>query len=188
MNKRIVLLGAPGSGKGTQGRRLAEQFNMPHLSTGHMLRSMTPTNSQEAELQRHVLSGGFAPDPWIIDCVLDHLSRLKSDPGFILDGFPRTLPQAECLDRWLIEQDLGPCVAVWLDVSASVRLQRLRERRARENRPDDDADSLARRCELDEHQRQPILDHYDRDGRLHQIDGSGTAPLVTEQIVEALSS
>ncbi|MEK7770250.1 MAG: nucleoside monophosphate kinase, partial [candidate division NC10 bacterium] len=126
MSNRIILLGAPGSGKGTQARHLAAEWGVPQIATGDMLREAAAHGSPLGlEAKRYMDTGGLVPDGVVIGLVAERLARPDAKAGFVLDGFPRTVAQAEALDRILREPGLPLDRVVFLDVSRAELLRRL---------------------------------------------------------------
>jgi len=205
---RIVLLGKQGAGKGTQATRIAEQYSIPHLSTGDMFREQAALGTAFGlEAKRYMDAGDLVPDEIVVGVVEECLAPGGPlDDGFVLDGFPRTLHQASELDRVLGDRPLD--VAVNIDVPRDVVLQRLAGRRVCENcqrvyhvdmppknnwtcdtcggrvvqRDDDTEEAIDRRLELYERETVPILDYYKDRGVLQTIDGVGDGEDVYERL------
>jgi len=205
---RIVLLGKQGAGKGTQATRLAEQYAIPHLSTGDMFREQAALGTAFGlEAKRYMDAGDLVPDEIVVGVVEECLAPGGPlDDGFVLDGFPRTLHQASELDRVLGNRPLD--VAVNIDVPRDVVLHRLAGRRVCENcqrvyhvemppthnwtcdtcgggvvqRDDDTEEAIDRRLELYERETVPILDYYKSSGVLQTIDGVGEGDEVYERL------
>lgn len=209
---RLVLLGKQGAGKGTQAVRVAERFGVPHLSTGDMFRAQAELGTAFGlEAKRYMDRGELVPDEIVIGVVEECLVPGGSlSDGFVLDGFPRTLRQAEELDRVLDDDPID--LVVNLDVPRDVVLQRLAGRRVCKQchavyhvelppkqpwvcdrcggdvvqRADDTEDAINRRLEIYERDTVPILDHYERQGRLATVDGVGEGDAVFERVVEVV--
>jgi adenylate kinase len=185
---RIVLVGPPAAGKGTQAGRIVERFGGVHVATGDILRSNAERGTQLGRTASEYMDrGDLVPDEVMIDMVLERLGEDDLAGGFVLDGFPRTVPQAEALERRLAE--LGrPLDAV---VSLEIDEQELRERLARraeeqDRVEDEDPDAIRRRLELFNRETEPLLDHYGGTGLLVRDDGEGGVEEVTERIAGAL--
>jgi adenylate kinase len=181
---RIIFLGPPGSGKGTQAERLAERLRVAHLSTGEMLRRAvehgTPEGFQAAEYMNR---GDLVPDQVILAMVGHRLSEPDCRHGCLLDGFPRTLAQAEALDR-LLEQANMPLDAVLdLDVDEEAVVQRLAGR----GRADDRPEVIRERLTTYRRQTAPLTEYYRGRGLLRPIDGTGTPDEVFQRILTALA-
>lgn len=183
---RIILLGPPGSGKGTQAARLVERYGIAHLSTGDMLRSAvaagTPIGLKAAEIMER---GDLVPDDVVIGVIADRIEAADCADGFILDGFPRTVAQAEGLSQLLGEKGIELDGVVELTVDEGALLARI-ENRARETggaRPDDNPETVKRRLEVYRNQTAPVSDYYRAAGSLRSIDGMRSIDEVTDQIL-----
>ncbi len=188
---RLVLLGPPGSGKGTQAVRLTERLNVAHLSTGDMLRAavaaQTPVGLRAAAIMER---GDLVPDEVVIGVIADRIAEPDCTNGFILDGFPRTVAQAESLDRLLKERNLALDAVIELSVDEGALLARI-EQRARETggaRSDDNPETLKRRLDVYREQTAPVSAHYEGSGLLRRIDGMQRIDEVTEGIAALLEN
>lgn len=180
---RVVMLGPPASGKGTQARKLAARYGVPHLSTGALLRAEVEAGSPIGRAVEATLSRGELVDD---DTVIALLARHVGDAsnGWVLDGFPRTVSQARALDA-AVEGTLSAVVA--LEVSEQDLVRRVRGRARREGRDDDSADTLRRRLAIYERETRPLLDHYAAQGLLHRVDGGRPPGAVTRAISDVLA-
>lgn len=188
---KIILLGPPGSGKGTQAQRIKETYGIPHVATGDMLREMRELDTPVARELRAVLDrGDLVDDELMIDLIRERLSRGDTLGGFVLDGFPRTMPQAEALDELLGE--LGRDLDVVFDFQVPNRevvVERLLARAASEGRSDDTPGAIQRRLELYDRETAPLVDYY----RTHRANVVGvhadrTVDEVFHEIEAALDS
>ncbi|MFC5992685.1 adenylate kinase [Pseudonocardia hispaniensis] len=178
---RLVLVGPPGAGKGTQAERLAERLDIPHISTGDLfranLRDETPLG---LEAKRYMDAGELVPDSVTVGMVRDRLAQPDAAKGFLLDGFPRTVPQAESLARLLAENGDELDAVVEFVVPEDELVQRLLGR----GRSDDTEDVIRRRQQVYREETSPLLDFY-RD-RLLTVDAVGTVEEITNRVFEVL--
>ena len=180
---RLVLLGAPGSGKGTQGRVLAERFGARLLSTGEVLRAKVQAGTELGrEVAPYLDQGTLVPDELVLSVVIDELARADAGGGCVLDGFPRTVPQAERLDS----PATRPHVVVHLALDDRAALQRLAKRD--EGRSDDASRAvIERRLRVFHDQTSPLLDFYGQQDLLVTVDADHAPADVTDTIVAALA-
>ncbi|MEX2316592.1 MAG: adenylate kinase [Pirellulales bacterium] len=182
---RIVFIGPPGAGKGTQGQRLKEYLGIAHLSTGDMLRDAgkagTPLGQEAA---RYMEEGQLVPDDVILGIVLDRIDRPDCARGSLFDGFPRTVPQAAALDQMLDERDTPLDLALELDVNKDRLVQRLLAR----GRADDNDRTIQERFRQYHRLTEPLVDYYRQQGILRRIDGDGTPDEVFQRIKSAVDA
>jgi len=212
-NKNLIILGPPGAGKGTQARRIAERFGIRHLSTGDLLREAVADETELGKKARDYMNrGALVPDQLILDLISKKLSG-ESSTGWILDGFPRTLPQAEALSKLLEEKGLEIDKVILIDVDSEVIVKRLTGRRVCEEcgavyntatlkgskdecprcggklivREDDKEETVRRRLEVYREQTEPLIDYYGKqDGLLVSVDGAGDIDEITADIIDKL--
>jgi len=179
----IVLLGPPGAGKGTQAALLAEELGIANISTGQILRTNVAAGTTLGRhAQRYMDAGDLVPDDLVTRMVFDRLSSPDCVPGYLLDGFPRTVPQARRLDAWLADGGLPIGVAVSLDVAEDELLRRLVRRAAELGRSDDTAETIRHRLEVFSVVTRPLADYYAERGLLVTVDALGTIQQVTARI------
>jgi len=184
---RLVLLGAPGSGKGTQATRLKEHLQVPHISTGDLLRAEvaagTPLGLQAKEVMAR---GDLVSDDILLGMLKDRLSREDTRAGFILDGYPRNLEQAAALDALLAGLGQKFDAAVQLVVDNEQIIARLAGRAKAEGRSDDTPESVRHRLNVYDEKTAPVVDFYRQHGQLTVVDGVGALDEVFTRIVEAI--
>lgn len=182
---RGLLLAPPGAGKGTQGERLAQRYGVPHLATGDLLRANVAEGTELGQKAKaHMDAGGLVPDRLVIDMVRGALGR--GDEGYLLDGFPRTLRQAQEAYEWARANDRTFDAVIMLEVPEDELVRRLVQRGLDSGRSDDTEDVIRRRLAVYEENTAPLIDFYAERGILLRIDGTGTVDEVTDRIVAAL--
>ena len=175
---RVLLVGPPGAGKGTQGKRIAERYSVPHLSSGELLRVHVDDGTELGRAaQPHMDSGGLVPDELVLAMLRDRIGAPDASRGYVLDGIPRNRAQAEDLS------DLDLDAVIWLDVPHDELVRRLDER----GRDDDDAETVEHRIEVYASETQPMLDYYDDKGYLRRVDADGPVETVTARICAVLA-
>jgi adenylate kinase len=180
---RIVLLGAPGSGKGTQAALLVEDLDLPHISTGEVLRAAVKSDTLLGRKAKAVMDRGeLVPDDIMLGLMEERLSEADVENGFILDGYPRNLAQAEALDELL--ERLGRPVdeALQIDIDIEMVIQRIAKRAAEEGRSDDTEAVVRNRMKIYSEQTAPVVDYYARRGLLSRVLGEGTVDEVFQRI------
>jgi adenylate kinase len=187
---RIVLLGAPGSGKGTQGERLAERLGIPHVASGELLRAHVAAQTElGVEVAGSLARGDLVPDDVVLRVVGEALTRAAESGGYILDGFPRTRAQAERAHELALERGIDADAAVYLSLEEDDDVARKRlAGRAGGGRVDDaDAEVIEHRLQLFHDNMRPILDYYRERGILVTVDAAQPVEAVTEAIFAALA-
>jgi len=169
---RLVFIGPPGAGKGTQCKRLVELLKIPHLSTGEMLRAV---KRQESALSRWVASyidaGKLAPDHLVMRIIAQRLQSEECVNGALFDGFPRTIIQAQLLDDYLVEHGTQLDMALELKVNEEELIQRLLKRAQIDGRADDNYETIRERLHVFNTQTAPLTEYYDLQGKLEQVNG-----------------
>jgi adenylate kinase len=184
---RIVLLGPPGAGKGTQAVQVACRFNAPHIATGDIFRANVASGTELGRAaQEYMDRGDLVPDDVVIAMVMERLAEDDCDGGFVLDGFPRTVNQAEALDRRLV--DLGAPLHAVLCIEAGEEelLRRLAGRAAAQHRADDAEQTIRHRLEVFAIKTRPLIDYYAHRGLLVNVDAIGPIEVVTKRILDDL--
>jgi len=185
----ILLLGPKGSGKGTQAKRIADDFGLAHIATGEMLRDAIAARTPLGlEVQPIVENGHLVPDELMIGLIRERLDDEDTRGGFILDGFPRTMAQAEALDAMLGEIGRDLDVVFELQVHDDVALERLAKRAVEEGRTDDTPDAIARRLSEYHEKTEPLVGYYRLRGNLIGIHGDNPIDRVFAEIEEALQT
>ncbi|HXU47289.1 MAG TPA: adenylate kinase [Thermoanaerobaculia bacterium] len=177
---RILLLGPPGSGKGTQGEVLARRLGVPQVSTGEMLRGAVAAGSELGRRVRDLMDAGLlVDDATMLDVVRERLGRADAAPGFLLDGYPRTLPQALSLDE-ILEGGIDSVLLVEVPEDELVR------RMVARGRSDDTPEVARERQRIYREATEPLVGYYEERDLVHRIDGRRSIPEVTAQMVSAL--
>ena len=185
---RLVLLGAPGSGKGTQAARLKDYLQVPHISTGDLLRAEVAAGSPLGLQAKEVMARGeLVSDDILLGMLRERFSREDTKAGFILDGYPRNLSQAAALGELLGSLGQKFDAAVQLTVDNEQIIERLAGRAKAEGRADDNPDSVRKRLEVYDAQTAPVIEFYREQGQLTVVDGVGSLDEVFNRIVEAIS-
>lgn len=196
----LVLLGAPGAGKGTQGVVLSKSYNIPHISTGDILREAVKSGTPMGKKAKMFMdSGELVPDEVVVGIVVDRLGQADTKKGYILDGFPRTLPQAEALDAALKKIGSGIDMALYFEIPENIAIERLTGRRVCKKcganfhiknippskegicdkcqaelfqRPDDKLETVKNRLKVYELQTSPLVEYYTKKGILKKVSGA----------------
>lgn len=212
----IIMLGAPGAGKGTQAKRLAESFGIPHISTGDILRTNISKGTELGKKAKGFIdAGALVPDELVIQLVADRLEEEDAKAGFIFDGFPRTIPQAENLDKILAEKGRKIEYAVNIDVPDAVIVDRMSGRRFCLNcgasyhteylkpekegvcdkcdgelalRKDDEPETVLRRLEVYHDQTEPLIAYYRKNEVLKEVDGTKEVSEILDEIKKQLGN
>ncbi len=210
----IVFLGPPGAGKGTQAKKIAEKYGIPQISTGDMFREHLSKGTELGQKAKEYMDKGqLVPDEIVLGMVEERLKQPDCEKGFILDGFPRTVPQAEALDKLLEKMGKKIDYAICIDVPDDELVKRLTGRRTCKNcgmmyhvifkppkeegkcdvcggelyqRADDNEETVRNRLKVYHEQTEPIIQFYEKKGVLHRIDGMGSIDEIFDRIVKVL--
>ena len=187
---RLILLGPPGAGKGTQAELLRQRYDICQLSTGDMLRAAVAAGTPVGLKAKDIMARGeLVPDDVVVGIISERIDRPDCANGFILDGFPRTVSQAEALDRLLATKGLALDAVIELAVDESVLAERI-EKRVRETmdgpRADDNAAALKRRVEVYRAETEPLIAYYQDKGLLRRVDGMAGIDAVSTEIAQRL--
>jgi len=192
---RLILLGPPGSGKGTQAQRLVQRYGSVQLSTGDMLRAAVAAQTPIGLKAKDIMAAGhLVPDEVVVGIIKDRIEQPDAANGFILDGFPRTVPQAEALDDLLTRERMNLDAVIELKVNEGVLLERVERRaaetraRGEEVRPDDTPEVLTRRLSNFRDQTEPLIHYYSDRRKLATVDGMMSIEEVTDEIGRILTA
>lgn len=185
MSARIIFLGPPGAGKGTQASLLAQSQGIPHISTGDILRQAIQDQTELGQkAQGYMDRGELVPDDLILDLIRDRLAHTDTENGWILDGFPRNVSQAEFLDQLLAELNQECDYAINLEVPDEVIIERLLSR----GRKDDNKDTIIRRLEVYREQTAPVINYYQSKGEFNSVNGNQTLEQVSQSLQQIIKA
>lgn len=186
---RLLIVGPQGSGKGTQGVRIAESLGIPVVSTGDVFRENVAQGTELGQQVKSIIdSGRLVPDELTSAVVRDRLSQPDASAGFLLDGYPRNLAQVQHLDAFLEEREEALDAVIVLAVPRDESIARLHKRAAEQGRADDTNDAISARLAIYENETAPILDVYGSRGIVDEIDGVGSLDEITDRISQALDA
>jgi adenylate kinase len=181
----IILFGPPGAGKGTQAKLIQDEFNIPHLSTGEIFRSAIKNKTPLGLKVKSIMDNGeLVPDDTVVELVADELEKDKYQDGYILDGFPRTVVQAESFDQFLEQNDDELDAFILLSVPEEELIKRILSRG--EGRSDDTEEKVKTRLQVYREETKPVLDYYDEQGIVQKIEGLGSIEEIFGRIKNAL--
>jgi len=179
----ILILGAPGSGKGTQGKLLAERLGLPKITTGDLIRTaMRDGTPLGLEVQKFYDDGKLVPDSIVLGMIKEELDRPEAKEGAILDGFPRTAAQAELVDKTLAQRGQRLNYILLLDVTEDELVQRMSRRAQVEGRADDTPEAIKTRLGVYQRDTAPLIAHYGQRGIVHRVPGTGSVDQISEEI------
>jgi adenylate kinase len=187
--RRLLLLGPPGAGKGTQAQLLVDRLGVPQISTGEMLRAAVAAGSEVGKRAKAFMEAGkLVPDEVVIDVAEQRLGQPDARKGFILDGFPRTAAQADALDKLLPSLGVSLECCVSLQVDEEELVKRLLKRAEIEGRADDNERTIRTRMQVYKESTAPLIAYYRARGVLREVDGEGSVSEVAKRLEQALAS
>ena len=186
----LVIFGAPGSGKGTQSEKLIDRYGLTHISTGDVLRKEIAAGSELGKIaDSYISKGQLIPDDLMVDILASEFDRLRPESkGFIFDGFPRTIPQAEALKKMLEDRGEEVHSVIGLEVADEELMERLIKRGAESGRSDDNPETIGNRLKVYHSTTSPLRDYYTAEGTYRAIHGSGRVDEIFSRITEAIES
>ena len=185
----IVLFGAPGVGKGTQGALIAEKYGYLHMSTGSILREEVARHTPlGAEIESYISQGHLVPDKMICNIVVEEINKHKEQKGIILDGFPRTLSQAEFLDIMLFEKGLKVDIMIDIQANRDILVDRLVKRGTLSHRADDTQETIQKRLQIYDYQTAPLIGYYQQTENYNVINSEDSIENTFEEIVALIDS
>jgi adenylate kinase len=184
---KIILFGPPGAGKGTQASLIQKNYNIPHLSTGQIFRDAIRNKTDLGKKVKSILdSGDLVPDQTVVDLVADEVKKDQYSNGYILDGFPRTVAQAEAFDTILKEQDDAIDAFIFLNVPEEELIKRILSRQ--EGRSDDTEEGVKKRLGIYHKETSPVKKYYEDNGIVYEVDGTGTIEEIFARIKSVLDN
>lgn len=185
----LILFGTPGSGKGTQSVKIARKYNLGHISTGDIFRSEIKNKTELGlKVQKIIESGSLVPDELLIEILANAMKKFNHVEGFVLDGFPRTIRQAEELDELLGSRNDCVSLVLALDVNPEEVLERLLKRAAQEGRKDDTEEVIKKRLDVYYQQTSPLIEYYQNQGKFKSVHGIGTVEDIFESICKTIET
>lgn len=185
----IIIFGAPGSGKGTQGQILTDRYQLTHISTGEVLREKIRKQTPLGKLaDEYISKGQLVPDNVVIDILTKFFADNPTSNGYIFDGFPRTLRQGEAMDEMLAEKNESINVVLWLDVDDDELVERLLNRGKEMRRNDDNLETIKSRLKVYYQKTAPLKEFYSKQGKLIKINGMGTVEEIFSRIEKVVDS
>ena len=184
---KLILFGPPGAGKGTQAKKISSHYTIPHLSTGNIFRYNIKNQTDLGKKVKSILDAGeLVPDETVVDLVVDEIQNDKYKNGYILDGFPRTIPQAEALDNFLESQGNSVDLFLTLSVPEQELINRILSRE--DGRSDDTPKKIKTRLDVYHKETAPVLNHYKEQGKVHQVNGVGSIDEIFGRIKKVLDT
>ena len=187
--KYYILFGPPGAGKGTQATSMVEEYNLHHISTGALLRKEIAAGTELGKLAKDLIeNGNLVPDEVVEGMIENEFKSVKGVDGFLLDGFPRTIPQAEALDRILAKSSEEVTATVSIMIPDELVMERIKGRALKEGRADDASEEIINTRIVNYHsQTEPLIDYYKETGKYHEVNGVGTIEEIRSRIFEIMN-
>ncbi|HYT25555.1 MAG TPA: adenylate kinase [Actinomycetota bacterium] len=184
---RVLLIGPPGAGKGTQATRIADHFDLARIATGDLLREEVAAGTELGTVAKQYMDlGDLVPDDVVIAMTRDRVVRANTEGGYILDGYPRTLAQAEAAYRWAAARGVPFDLALFFEIGEDELLARLAGRAREQGRSDDNEATVRHRLDVFAARTRPLLEYYERRGIVVRVDAVGPLDAITERILAAL--
>ena len=184
---RVLLIGPPGAGKGTQASRIAGHFDLARIATGDLLREQVVDGTELGKVAKAYMDrGDLVPDDLVIEMTRDRMVEANEEGGYVLDGYPRTLAQAEAAYRWALARGIPFDLTLYFEIEEQELLARLAGRAREEHRSDDAEETVRHRLEVFAHQTRPLVDYYQRRGILVPINAVGPIDAISEEIFATL--
>ena len=184
---RVLLIGPPGAGKGTQATRIADHFDLARIATGDLLREQVANGTELGKVAKEYMDrGDLVPDDIVIQMTRDRMLEASGEGGYVLDGYPRTLAQAEAAYRWALARGIPFDLTLYFEIEQEELLARLAGRAREEHRSDDTEETVRHRLEVFANQTRPLVDYYQRRGVLIPINAVGPVDAISEEIFATL--
>ena len=184
---RVLLIGPPGAGKGTQASRIADHFDLARIATGALLREQVANETELGKVAKEYMDrGDLVPDDIVIEMARDRMVEASEEGGYVLDGYPRTLAQAEAAYRWAVARGIPFDLTLYFEIEEDELLARLAGRAREEHRSDDTEETVRHRLEVFANQTRPLVDYYQRRGILVPINAVGPVDAISEEIFATL--
>ena len=184
---RVLLIGPPGAGKGTQATRIADHFDLARIATGDLLREQVANGTELGKVAKEYMDrGDLVPDDIVIEMTRERMLEASEEGGYVLDGYPRTLAQAEAAYRWALARGIPFDLTLYFEIEEQELLARLAGRAREEHRSDDTEETVRHRLEVFASQTRPLVDYYQRRGVLVPINAVGPVDAISEEIFATL--
>lgn len=187
--KIILMFGSPGAGKGTQSKKIINKYGYNHISTGEILRTAIAENTPLGiEAAKYMDGGNLVPDDLVTRMIEEQIDKYPNSTGFVFDGFPRTVGQAEAFDKMLEKKNMAVSVMFALDVDKEILKTRLEKRAREEGRLDDTPEIIEKRIQIYLDKTAPVADYYKKQDKYHQLNGMGTIDEIFSQITRIIDN